>query len=295
MLAIEELPPIVITQDNILVDGWHRLEAYRRIAQDIADGILDADVMLSRGFDPLQIEVEVVELTEDEVLIEAARLNAHGQVVMSREEKRRVAEQLCDRYSDREIAGALGIPRSTVNYWTKEHREKMRRIAQQVLFEYTDKYPDKSQKEIRELVRENEGITIPRSTHSDWLRDRAKIEASWQEPKPEPYDVPPGGTSQDEGMTYEEYEKYIESAQSISTATADSMPDTLAEPIPDASIAYICDDYEAEQDGIPDKEYLQSGCLLCKCLSRNDTDGKGILLECTEGHRLIITGLRRER
>lgn len=294
-VAIEDLPPITINQDNILVNGWHRWEAYKRIVEDIELNMLDEEIKLSRGFDPSNIEVEVRELTEDQILLEATKLNARGNVVMSRYEKRRVAERLCDKFTDDEVADALGIPRSTVNYWTKEHREMMKVVSQELVFKYADKYPDMKLTEIRDAILENEGVTVPRSTHSDWLRDRKKIEASWREPE----DVSGEAVSPELGAAMEvseqTYEQYVQEG-GAEVAKVVGPPDSLAPAkAPDATLGYICDGYAARVKGITDREYLQTGCLRCKNMRSTGTVGFDITLECGKGHKMVVTGLKRDK
>jgi predicted DNA-binding protein YlxM (UPF0122 family) len=289
-LAIEDLPPIVINQDNILIDGWHRWEAYKRLLEDIELGMVGDDQHLTRGFNPQEIEVEVRKTkSELEVLKLAAEANARGQVVMSREEKRKTAERLSNEFSDTEIADSIAVPRRTVSDWTKAHRDEMKRLAQELVYKYEDEHPDMKQTEVREKILENEGVKVPRSTHSDWIRDRTEIEASWEEP--EPVDIEKREEAVPTEMSYEEYQK-----SKGEVATGDVTTDTLAPTkLPDAALAYICDGYKPKQKGIPDKEYLQTGCLKCKNLRTSGLVGWEISNECTKGHQMVQTGLKRDR
>lgn len=292
-IAIEELPPITINQDNILIDGWHRWEAYKRIVEDIELSALDDEQSLSRGFDPSQIEVEVIKTKNElEVMVFAAKANAYGQVVMTREEKRRVAELLSDEYTDQEIADTLGTPRSTVNYWTKVHREAMTRVKQELAFKYADKEPEIKQTAIRAQILEEEGVEIPRSTHSDWLRDREEIEASWVEPEEVPVEEAKAESLGGQGdMTLGEYQSTQEAGK-----VGEAVPDSLApSTVQDATIGYICDGYKPKTKGVSDKEYLQTGCLRCKNLRTSGLTGWEITNECTKGHQMVQTGLKRDR
>lgn len=291
-LVLEALPPIVLNQDNILVDGWHRWEAFKRIMEDIEVDAVDDEITLSKGFDPANIEVEVMELSEDQILLEATRLNARGQVVLTRAEKQGVAERLYEMFTDKEIADALAVPRSTVNYWTKMFRERMRRIKKELVFEYADKYPDMSQKEIRAKILENEGVKIPHSSHSDWLRDRPAIEESWSEAEEEPVpSEPPVIVPEESGDR--SYGEYLES-EGLSAKTVEAMPDTFAPDAPGTISAFICDGYAVDK-GISDKEYLQTGCLKCKNNRNTGLVGWDITLECSKGHNMVVTGLKRDR
>lgn len=289
-LAIEDLPPIVINQDNILIDGWHRWEAYKLMLEDIQDEFVDAEVKTSKGFDPSEVEVFVVETkSEAHLLLMAAARNSIGYVPMSRQEKRSVAERLTDKFTDEEIAEALGVPRSTVNYWTKQYRKKIKRIQKALLYEYTDKYPDKNQKEIREMIREEKDTEIPRASQSDWLKPeyRTKTEAAWREEELTPATQPGDGD-----MTLKEY---LQDAGTLSGSVAEPAKEVTS-PTPAApTLEYICDGYKPKQKGVSDKEYMQTGCLKCK--SDQSTPNPGLHHEatCRKGHVTVITGRRRDR
>lgn len=108
-VAIDRLPPIVVARGGILVDGYHRWQAYRR--EDLT--MIPAD--------------DLGDLTDDEILRESVRLNAtHGQQ-LSKADKAKLARQLWPAF-DRtsavaEIAELLSVSERSVQLWTREARD----------------------------------------------------------------------------------------------------------------------------------------------------------------------------
>jgi len=107
-LAIDSLPPLLVTKDLVLVDGYHRLLAYR------LEGVKE-------------VEVEILE-TDDpkEILLEAVRRNStHGRQ-LSIAEKRENAKKLWSlglRDVDK-LASILSVSTRTIQRWTRELRER---------------------------------------------------------------------------------------------------------------------------------------------------------------------------
>jgi transposase-like protein len=211
---------------------------------------------------------------------------------MTREEKRDVAERLSEKgITDDEIAGALDVPRSTVNYWTKDYHKRIKRTKKELVYDYADKHPKKKLVEVRKMILEEHGLRVPHSSHSDWLRDREKTEAAWSEES----GLAPGGTAT-EDMTYAEYAEGIGAVDTPSTATGKSSTTIEERPTPAAPLPeYICDGYKPNQEGVSEKEFLQTGCLKCKSLQTTGTVGWTIELECRKGHQMCVTGLTRDR
>jgi len=102
-LNIDDLPPIVVSHENILVDGFHRLAAHRQELRD-------------------HIKVEVRKIPRELVLIESARLNARHGEQLKENEKRRLAVLWMAELSDDATAEVLGVTRQTVTNWRKESR-----------------------------------------------------------------------------------------------------------------------------------------------------------------------------
>lgn len=109
---IENLPPIVLTKDLKLVDGYHRLNAY-----------------LIEGYD--EIDAKIVDIDPGEgninILLEAIKLNnTHGKQ-LTLEEKRSLARTLytrpeANKLSDEDLCHYFAISPRTLQYWTKEIR-----------------------------------------------------------------------------------------------------------------------------------------------------------------------------
>ena len=104
-LSLDQLPPITITPDFVLVDGYHRLMAYKLEGKT-------------------EIEAEVNDLPEKQILIEAIKCNvAHGkQLEIS--EKKSLARQLYGELNLGEIAKLLSISERSVRSWTRDQREQ---------------------------------------------------------------------------------------------------------------------------------------------------------------------------
>lgn len=105
-LGLDSLPPITVTQDGILVDGYHRLTAYRLEGKT-------------------EIPAEVVECEDETViLIEAIRRNSTHGKQLTREEKKTMARRLCELGRDAANIGDLvAVPERTVREWTRDIRE----------------------------------------------------------------------------------------------------------------------------------------------------------------------------
>jgi hypothetical protein len=294
ILSWKDLPPIVVNQDNILIDGWHRLEAFKWMAERIMDGDLtDEETEDFRGFD-LSIEVEVRDTPREEILFVAARENARGQVPMSREEKHNTVIRLCFDYSDNEIADALRIPLRTVQYWTKDAKAEHKKLQQQEAFKRIDK--GESQREVYE------DMGVPRSTMSDWVRDREKIEESWrpvietiiQDEDEEAYAQKQRALP----VSSEAVQESLDGSTPSPTIRADvgrALPSTSKEPIiKEETPSYTCDGFDPDE-GYQRLDYLRVGCLVCKNLRHTPFQGLRIEVECKKGHELNLMKLERER
>jgi hypothetical protein len=116
--AIDNLPPIAVARDSILVDGYHRWQAHvREERAEIAAENLG-------------------NLSDAEIIRESIRRNAeHGQQ-LSREDKKRMAghlwaalAHLTNGERTHEIMGLLSVSRDAVEDWTKESRADEKRAA----------------------------------------------------------------------------------------------------------------------------------------------------------------------
>jgi hypothetical protein len=105
------LPPITINQDNVLIDGAHRLYAYKAAGRE-------------------KIEVEVVQTSgDDDLFLKAVELNArHGYQMTQKEKKQHVVRlymKLLQNPSDvsydpSRLRSVFSIPDSTWSDWVKD-------------------------------------------------------------------------------------------------------------------------------------------------------------------------------
>lgn len=116
--CLDELPPITIDENNVLVDGYHRMTAHR------AEG-------------RTEIEAERVELNGTDVLVEAARMNSTHGHQLDRDEKKVLAKQWYreGKYTQEEIADILSLGskngQSTVSRWCEGIDRERRKERQQ--------------------------------------------------------------------------------------------------------------------------------------------------------------------
>ncbi|MBA7549309.1 hypothetical protein ES705_41788 [subsurface metagenome] len=113
--ALADLPPILITATDVLVDGAHRLQAYR----------LEGKTNI-----PIEVDATLPELpTVEQILIRSVQLNArHGkQITMTEKAKdaRRLYGKSIDgvTYHTSELAAKLGAGERTVREWVRTQRE----------------------------------------------------------------------------------------------------------------------------------------------------------------------------
>lgn len=105
--AIDNLPPIEITHENILIDGYHRLIAHR-IEQRKA------------------IKAEVEQLDRADVLWEATRRNAKHGLQLSLTDKKKLARKFFDDEKNRtqaDIANALSVDASSISRWVQDLKQ----------------------------------------------------------------------------------------------------------------------------------------------------------------------------
>jgi DNA-directed RNA polymerase specialized sigma24 family protein len=118
LLNLDALPPIVLTKNFTLIDGYHRLTAYKLAGRS-------------------EIEAEILDIPEDQVLVEAARRNAlHGKQ-LTREEKRSLAIRFYEKgLTQEEIAKLLAVDQSTVSKWLQKIREAKEEGQKRLIMEY---------------------------------------------------------------------------------------------------------------------------------------------------------------
>jgi len=113
--ALADLPPILITATDILVDGAHRLQAYR----------LEGKTTI-----PVEVDSTMPEdPTVEQILIRSAELNARHGKQLTMTEKAKLTRRLYGKsidgviYRTSKLAAKLGADERTVREWTRTQRE----------------------------------------------------------------------------------------------------------------------------------------------------------------------------
>ncbi len=104
---LEVLPPIEINQNNILIDGAHRLSAYKQCKKD------DIPCIVTQTD------------TEEDLYLLALQRNASHGLQLSMDDKQKVAIKLCGSLDDSIIIKSLSISDRTYRGWTKNKREQL--------------------------------------------------------------------------------------------------------------------------------------------------------------------------
>lgn len=115
--SIEHLPPIKVSEDGILIDGFHRWKAY----------------MLA-GYEDIPAEIVEVE-SEKQLKRLAYQYNSNHGLQLSNDEKRRYAQEMYGEMTVKALADVLGVSEKTVQRWTETQakaakEERDRRIVE---------------------------------------------------------------------------------------------------------------------------------------------------------------------
>lgn len=155
--ALDNLPPIVVARDGVLVDGYHRWQAHVR-----------------EGAEQIQA-VDLGNLTDAEIVRESIKRNAtHGQQ-LTRQDKQRMAGHLWVALADlppadrvKDIADLLAVSERSVQAWTKDVRKAEKQQQQ-----------DKAWDLWLDCVEQQDiaaGIDVDPATISRWLQERKSAE-----------------------------------------------------------------------------------------------------------------------
>ena len=137
---ISLLPPIVINQDNILIDGAHRLHAHIKANQEF-------------------IECNIIETKDDDDLfLKAVELNAkHGYQMTQKEKKdhiisfyKKVLNNESKSFDIERLKSSFSIPDSTFWSWTKDMNEEVESLLLQKILELY--LQCKTQEEIAKII-----------------------------------------------------------------------------------------------------------------------------------------------
>lgn len=102
---IDVLPPITTNQDDILVDGYHRLKAHK------LKGIAEIDVIVEY-------------LDEDKILQRAVELNAKHGLQLSYKDKKRIAIEMFNGKNGKQLVQMLSVSTDCLNKWVRDIRKK---------------------------------------------------------------------------------------------------------------------------------------------------------------------------
>lgn len=156
--ALEQLPPIVVARDGVLVDGYHRWQAHVR-----------------EGADTIQA-INLGNLTDAEIIRESIRRNAtHGQQ-LTRQDKQRMAGHLWVALADlsaadrvKDIAELLAVSDRSVQAWTKDVRKAEKQAQQDKAW---DLWLDCST--LTEIAEATLGDAEKTSTVDGWVSEKRK-------------------------------------------------------------------------------------------------------------------------
>ena len=116
-LNLANLPPIIVSKDYTLIDGYHRYLAYRDTGRD-------------------EIEAEILDIPEVDYLTTAIKLNTSHGVQLSRKQKIHWAQILCqDGKAVGDIASLLAVNEDYVEDWTRDIRAKQKDERNQRILE----------------------------------------------------------------------------------------------------------------------------------------------------------------
>jgi len=115
---VDALPPVTLTKEMVLVDGKHRIMAHQLA-----------------GDTEIDVEEPLLELTDEQIYIEAIRRNAFHGSQLTLKEKRKAARRL---YQDNhkntsELKALLGVGRSTIDDWLKDLKKQEREERNQLI------------------------------------------------------------------------------------------------------------------------------------------------------------------
>ena len=163
--CLDRLPPILVTKDLVLVDGYHRLLAHK------LEGKTEIDITFFESNDP------------KEIILEAIRLNSlHGKQLSQKEKKANCLKLWEQGLTDIEKHTSLfSVDDSTIMRWTEDKRKEAKeKEAQEVLELYLQCF---TQREIAEQLK------IDQKTVDNILRKNSQLQEIPQPEDPQYYNV----------------------------------------------------------------------------------------------------------
>jgi DNA modification methylase len=150
---ITVLPKIIINQDNILIDGAHRLHANKRMNQEF----IECDVMETKD--------------DDDLFLKAVELNAKHGYQMTQKEKKDSVISLYEKtlngeaksFDVKRLKESFGIPDTTFSDWTKKLSQEIEaKLLEKILNLYLQNH---TQEEIGKKV------GLARNTVTDKIKE----------------------------------------------------------------------------------------------------------------------------
>lgn len=162
--SIDYLPPIRISQQNILIDGWHRLKAHELETRDT-------------------IKVEVIKVTSEKELKQLAyKFNSNHGLQLNQSEKRKYSIEMIGDLSVKELSDILSVDERTISRWTKSKREELDKERDRKILElYLRAW--NTQERIAKL------LNVPQQTVSDILTKNGQLSESGKDFKPYLYNI----------------------------------------------------------------------------------------------------------
>jgi len=130
---IETLPRIIINQDNILIDGLHRIKAYKQ-----------------RGLTEIECEVEQTK-SDNEIMLRAIELNATHGLQLSYKDKRSLAIRLYDLKNRKKLIKALSVAPRTFDGWVSNKAKQLKKQKEEEAI-LTYLKAELTQKEVAERI-----------------------------------------------------------------------------------------------------------------------------------------------
>ncbi len=163
--AIDKLPPIAIARGGVLVDGYHRWQAFKRTGRDTIQAI------------------DLGDLSDGQILRESYRRNSTHGHQLSRQDKRRAADHLyrtlpgsdAERYAD--IAEMLGVTvRTAQDYCADARRDEQQLLRERVVLDWLDNPQDSNV-----TIAKRHGITD--KTVQKWVSESSDTSEKSEPPK----------------------------------------------------------------------------------------------------------------
>ena len=114
---LSKLPPIEVNQDNILIDGYHRLKAYE------TEQVLEIPCVVTETKSEMQL-----------LMLAVSRNATHG-LQLTNDEKRRYAVRWWDVLPEKEICETLSISDRSFRSWTQDKRKQKEAEIKQTIWD----------------------------------------------------------------------------------------------------------------------------------------------------------------